>query len=276
MSCENLKNLPANQFRRVCGVKPETFDAMVDALATTEQRKRKPGRPPKLSLADQVLLALKYHYDYRTQLQLGVETGLGESAVCRLIQRVEERLLADEGFHPPKRRERVPYSREEVPAVTVDATEIPIERPKKLANDYSGKKKRHTLKAQPSIDLSAEMILATAVAPGRVHDLKRFEAHCREMSPVIPGVFDKGYQGIQPHRLHVFLPYKVRRGQPLDQEQRAYNRLHAAVRIRVEHMIRSLKRFRILGVPYRNRQRRFGLRLNLIAVIHNLEIAATA
>lgn len=39
-------------------------------------------------------------------------------------------------------------------------------------------------------------------------------------------------------------------------------RLHAAVRIRVEHVIRSLKRFRILAGRYRNRRRRFALAVN--------------
>lgn len=64
---------------------------MLEALQAAEHRKRKSGRPPKVSLANQLLLTLLYHYDYRTQLQLGVDSGLGESAVCRLIQRVEAR-----------------------------------------------------------------------------------------------------------------------------------------------------------------------------------------
>ncbi len=131
MSYETLRNLPSDQFRRACGVKPETFEAMLDALQAAEARKRTSGRPPKLPLADPLHLTLRYHYDYRTQLQLGVDSGLGESAVCRLIQRVEERLLADARFHLPKRSERVQRSRTQTPAVAVDATETPIERPKK-------------------------------------------------------------------------------------------------------------------------------------------------
>ena len=142
MSYENLRKLPTDQFRRACGVEPETFEAMLEALQTAEQRKRKSGRPPKVSLADQLRLTLLYHYDYRTQLQLGVDSGLGESAVCRLIHRVEERLLADERFHLPKRSQRVQLSRADTPAVAVDASETPIERPpKKQQEHYSGKKR---------------------------------------------------------------------------------------------------------------------------------------
>ncbi len=40
----------------------------------------------------------------------------------------------------------------------------------------------------------------------------------------------------------------------------------------VEHVIRSLKIFRILSERYRNRRRRFALRFNLIAAIYNFEL----
>jgi len=63
---------------------------MVEALEAVERKKRKPGRPSRLSLPDQLLVTLQYHYDYRTQLQLGVESGLGESAICRLIAHAED------------------------------------------------------------------------------------------------------------------------------------------------------------------------------------------
>jgi hypothetical protein len=37
-------------------------------------------------------------------------------------------------------------------------------------------------------------------------------------------------------------------------------------------VIGSLKRFKIISDRYRNRRKRFGLRFNLIAGIHNLEL----
>ncbi|ELS44635.1 transposase domain protein [Microcystis aeruginosa FACHB-905 = DIANCHI905] len=43
-------------------------------------------------------------------------------------------------------------------------------------------------------------------------------------------------------------------------------------RIVIEHIHRRLKIFRILSSRYRNRRRRFGLRLNLIAGIYNYEL----
>lgn len=148
----------------------------------------------------------------------------------------------------------------------------PSSVPKKQHIFYSGKKKDHTIKAQLSIDLKTQQILATAFAPGRVHDLTLFKAHLHEVSIMLPCLFDKGYQGVQYHHPQAYLPFKASRGHPLNPEQRAVNRLHAAIRIRVEHVIRRLKRFRILAGRYRNKRRRFALRFNLIAAIHNFEI----
>jgi hypothetical protein len=85
-------------------------------------------------------------------------------------------------------------------------------------------------------------------------------------------VVDLGYQGLQhEHRLSV-LPFKATKKRPLEALQLAINRVQARLRIKVEHVIRRLKVFWILARPYRNRRRRFGLRLNLIAGIYNFEL----
>ncbi len=47
-------------------------------------------------------------------------------------------------------------------------------------------------------------------------------------------------------------------------QQVAFNRVFAHFRVKVEHCIRLLKIFRILKERYRNRRRRFGIRLQLI------------
>jgi hypothetical protein len=52
------------------------------------------------------------------------------------------------------------------------------------------KKKDHTIKAQLSIDLNTHKILATAFAPGRVHDLTLFKDHLHEVSIMLPCLFD--------------------------------------------------------------------------------------
>jgi hypothetical protein len=58
----------------------------------------------------------------------------------------------------------------------------------------------------------------------------------------------------------------------LTNEQKQSNRELAQRRVVVKHVIRSLKIFRILAERYRNRRKRFSLRFNLIAGLHNFEL----
>ena len=55
----------------------------------------------------------------------------------------------------------------------------------------------------------------------------------------------------------------------LSKAERQANRELAGRRIVCEYVIGKLKVFRILLERYRNRRRRFGLRVNLIAAIYN-------
>jgi IS5 family transposase len=123
------------------------------------------------------------------------------------------------------------------------------------------------------MDCASGRILMTATATGRCHDRRL----CRESHLRLPAavyvVADSGYQGLQTAHARTVLPYKAAPRRPLEPEERAINRLHAQLRIRVEHLIRRLKVFWILARPDRNRRRRFGLRLNLIAGLYNFELA---
>jgi hypothetical protein len=55
----------------------------------------------------------------------------------------------------------------------------------------------------------------------------------------------------------------------LTQDQKAENRYLSQERLVIEHIIRSLKIFRLLLERYRNRRKCFGLRFNLIATLYN-------
>ncbi len=85
-------------------------------------------------------------------------------------------------------------------------------------------------------------------------------------------IADKGYQGIAKiHRLSE-TPIKKKKGGKLTKSEKQYNRKLNQLRIIIEHINRRLKIFKILSYPYRNRHRRFGLRVNLIAGIYNYEL----
>ena len=134
MSYEQIKDLRPAEFKRYCGVEPDTFSRMVELVSNrlTKQR-RKTGRPPKLTVEDQVLLTLEYWREYRTLFHLATSWGLHESNVCRIIRRVEDILTKSKAFRLPGKKKLQP-SGHEIEFVVVDVAETPIERPKKSRN----------------------------------------------------------------------------------------------------------------------------------------------
>jgi hypothetical protein len=60
MTYEQIKNLREKEFKRLCGVKPQIFEAMVSILKQDLSTSRNRGGQPKLSTEDQLLIALEY------------------------------------------------------------------------------------------------------------------------------------------------------------------------------------------------------------------------
>jgi IS5 family transposase len=80
---------------------------------------------------------------------------------------------------------------------------------------------------------------------------------------------DSGFLGI--HKIHINseIPHKNSKHHKLTKEQKKENKQLAKQRISIEHVNRMMKIFLILKYPYRNKQKRFGLRVNLLAAIYN-------
>jgi hypothetical protein len=127
---EKLRKLPGAGFRRLLGVKPQTYAAMLAAYERWAQAKKKPGRPPALSLEEQLVLALEFWREYRTHYHLAVDWQVDESTVRRTIERVENALIKSGAFSLPARRQ-AGGADQQWKVVVVDVTESPVERPKK-------------------------------------------------------------------------------------------------------------------------------------------------
>ena len=132
MTDEQFKRLKPSAFKRRCGVHPEIFEQMVELLRPHVDRRGKRGGQAKLRVEDQLLLVLEYWREYRTQFHIASSWGLSESAVCRMIQRVE-RLLMDSGKFRLPGKKKLYQNAYNWDVVVVDVTESPIERPKKTA-----------------------------------------------------------------------------------------------------------------------------------------------
>jgi hypothetical protein len=142
MTYEQVKDLKPSQFKRLCGVQPETFEQMVRVVyeARTEQGI---GRPSKLSLPDQVLMTLEYWREYRTYFHIAQSWGVNESTAYRIIRRVEQELTDSKVFSLPGKKSLL-ESNMALEVVVVDVMETPIERPKKSNVDSTGARKSDT------------------------------------------------------------------------------------------------------------------------------------
>ena len=141
MTYEKIKNLTGEKFKRLCGVKKETFAQMVEIVEKLEKLKTKTGRPSKLSLENQVLMTLEYLREYRTYFHIAQSWGVNESTAYRIIRKIENILIRSQEFSLPGKKQLL-KSNHELEVVVIDVTETPIERPKKKRkNTTVGKRK---------------------------------------------------------------------------------------------------------------------------------------
>lgn len=115
-------------------------------------------------------------------------------------------------------------------------------------------------------------ILKTNFANGKKHDFRLFKESKFIIKTDVKILADTGYQGIQKIHSNSIIPIKRKRNEVLTSEQKKFNHKLSSKRIVIENTIGFLKRFRIISDRYRNRRKRFGLRFNLIASIHNYEL----
>src|SRR5277367_5139054 len=136
-----IKKLEGTEFRRLTGVKPETFLEMVSILQKSEtSRMSKGGRPHRLSIEDRLLMSLEYLREYRTYFHLGKSYDLSESACYRSCRWVEDTLIKSGCFSLPGKKALL-KSDVEFEVVLIDATESPIERLKKKSSSQEANKK---------------------------------------------------------------------------------------------------------------------------------------
>ena len=144
MTYEKVKKLKPEEFKRLCGVRPETFDRMVKLVEKQTLLKKKTGRPSKLTLENQVLLTLEYLREYRTYFHIGQSWGINESTAYRIIRKIENVLIGSKEFTLPGKKQLLP-SNHEIEVIVIDVTETPIERPKKNRKNTTVGKRKSTV-----------------------------------------------------------------------------------------------------------------------------------
>ena len=255
------------------------------------------GRKYKLTtMADKLVCVLAFYRFYLTDELLGWLVGLDASTVCRLQQRLEPLLTqaADATLGLSLRRRLPPETKKigtveellavcpEFAEIITDATEQQRRRPPRRSQRrwYSGKRKRHTIKTQITVNTAGRVLLVSGSVPGRTHDYALFkrEDTAKQVPRSARHDLDRGYDGAQSDypAHHVIVPVKTRRNhRVLTQVERRFNRLQARRRIIVEHVFSRLKKYQVLAQVYRHRLADYNRRFRTIAALANFRLATT-
>jgi hypothetical protein len=286
------------QFKAFTGLSEEGFEKILEVFTPClesekrqrykrqkARRRRGPGggRKGPLSTPElKLFFLLYYRKNYPTFDILGglfdLSPSNAKANVSRLLpvlRKAEQRLHILPHRHlclPDQNRQEPDTKNQQAPEnkriIIIDATERPCQRPRharKQRRDYSGKKRRHTLKNTMMTDGARGLCVVGLTAPGSQHDFSLLKT---EVDPEQPGlssveaVVDLGYQGIVDHSPafeNIQIPHKKPRktkSHPnpcLTPQQKKDNRSVGRSRIAVEHLIGDLKAFRILSDRFRNR-----------------------
>ena len=297
---DRLRQHPA-VFRSLTGLSVGVFDALVaDVFPALDEaefaRRSRPdrdravgaGHPFGLGPADRVLLAVVWLRVYPTHAVLAYLFGVSETAARRVLTRTLPVLAAsgkdtmrmpDPGRHA---RRNLPALLADVPAVAVlvDTFEQPTHRPTRRQRAYySGKKKRHTVKAQVGVDEdTGRVVHVPPSAPGPTAD-RNLLKRSRLLGCLPKGVGligDKAYLGAGELRPGVACatPRRKPRKQPHPPENRRYNRAVSRRRIGVEHTIRRLRVFQALTQVNRHGRAKHENRVRAVAGLVNRLIDA--
>jgi hypothetical protein len=230
-------------------------------------------------------MLLVYYRLYITYTLAGFLFNLDQSSICRDIQKMEPLiricLPIPQKINNITKRLQTPEEVEKYfPGFLafIDSTEQQIPRPvdkNRRKIFYSGKKKRHTIKNQITVNNRGYILHKLGYKKGRKHDYDIYKNNHPVTPKQVVNVIDLGYLGVEtdfPEQLLSALPCKRKRNQILSQEEIDYNVIHSKKRIVVEHTISRLKKYRILSDVFRNKLRKHNKVSDIVAGLVNYRI----
>ena len=109
---------------------------------------------------------------------------------------------------------------------------------------------------------------------GRTHDKKIADTEAIQYPVYATLDKDTGFQGYEPSGVLTLQPRKKPKGKDLGIADLFFNRLISSVRIRVEHVIASIKRCRIVKEVFRNTKEGLSdLAMRIACALHNWRIS---
>jgi len=262
------------QFHALTGYTLEEFHTLLPAFVvsflayvqeyTLEQKERQKRRyttyknSPLPTSEGKLLFILMYLRKATTQDIFGEVFGMPQPVVNKWVHILHlclNQALAALGAIPARTAEDLQVQEDESKVYFQDGTERPIQRPKdKEAQKtyYSGKKKRHTVKNNVVVNEQGRIALLTSTCEGKKHDKKVSDEAGFTLPEESILCQDTGFQGFALEGVTILQPEKKPRGGELTPEEKEYNRRVSRLRIRVEHAIGGIKRYRIVKDQLRN------------------------
>jgi hypothetical protein len=271
MNYQSLHKNP-KQFRSVSGLSHRDFTALHRDFAATWQHRmssqtadEKPRRRRYSIRSDSVLqttedmllFILSYLKNNPTQEYHASQWGMTQSQshpwLRRCLRVLQETLLRSDMIPARTNIELLERLESMTPAerkgLRLDGTERPIERPcddKKQREQYSGKKKRHTIKNLLLNTADKTVCFLSETFSGSVHDKRCADEIHFIMPDDTEMLQDTGFQGLTIPGVTSKQPTKKPRGKELTEAQKHENRAISQERITIEHSIGGVKVFRIV------------------------------
>lgn len=210
------------------------------------------------SLEDKLLFILSYIKTYPLQQSHAQLFGMQQSQANQWIHfllPLVKASLADCGELPDREKEDIHLDEDEAGLFFHDGTERPINRPQDPEEQelyYSGKKKQHTVKNDLVIDEPCKVRFLSNTVEGKRNDKRLADESGYHVPPGSVLAQDAGFQGFQLEGVAILQPQKKPRGGDLSYADKVRNRLISGIRVRIEHAIGSVKRYRIVKDKSRN------------------------
>lgn len=232
------------------------------AQGTPRQRQPGGGRKGALTTAELKLFFILFYYKaYPTQDLMGLLFGFTQGQVSAWVRRLTAAVGCLMPLHQPARQARdlrdLLARDPALQEVIIDGTERRLPRPTHAGRQrryYSGRKKRHTVK-NVIVTAQGRVRWCSPTVPGRRHDKAVTEQERLRLPQEVTVLGDSGFAGLDPGAATLITPWKKPKGRKLHWKRRAFNRLLARERVKVEHTLASVKRLRILRDEFRNRRK---------------------
>ncbi|WP_416375267.1 transposase family protein [Spiroplasma poulsonii] len=178
MNNNKFNTLNDREWLRLTGIKKSTFNKMLDILKVAEIEKfKKGGKTNKLSLENRLLMTLLYWREYQTYFHLGKSFDISEANCYRNIKWIEDILIKNSDFQQLAGKKALINDYFNDKTIIIDATETPIQRPKKDKNNLILVKRKNTHDQNTSNyrTRNQKKIIATSFSLGKKHDYALFK-----------------------------------------------------------------------------------------------------